>query len=96
MTTAKTKQGRVNFRVPLSVKQRFAEAAAFETGGDLSAFLIAAGLERADRVLSELEVVRIDDTMRARFYAAMRAPARPSEALRQLLNEDDPRLKLVE
>ena len=92
---AKPEQARVDFRVPASVKARFLEAAGYETGGDLSAFLVAAGLERAERVLSQREVLRIDDTTRERFYAAMKAPARPSKALRNLL-KDDPRIKLVE
>lgn len=91
----KTKQARVDFRVPASVKARLQEAAAYATGGDLSAFLVTAGLERAEQVLGQREVLQIDETTRERFYAAMRAPAQPSEALRHLL-KDDPRFRLVE
>ena len=91
----KIQQARVDFRVPMSVKARFLEAASYETGGDLSAFLVAAGLERAERVLSQHEVLHIDETTRERFYAAMRAPAHPSDALRRLL-KDDTRFTLVE
>jgi len=90
----KAERARVNFRVPASVKARFLKAAGYETGGDLSACLVAAGLERAERVLSQRKVLRIDETTRERFYTAMKAPARPSEALRNLL-KDDPRIKLV-
>jgi uncharacterized protein (DUF1778 family) len=71
------------------------KAAAYESGGDVSAFLIAAGLERAERVLVQHESLHIDDTTRERFYAAMRAPARPSRALRQLL-ADGGRYRLLE
>ncbi|MGP6158274.1 MAG: DUF1778 domain-containing protein [Vulcanimicrobiaceae bacterium] len=92
----KAEQARVDFRVPASVKARFVEAAALETGGDLSAFLVAAGLERAERVLAQREVVRIDDETRERFYAAMRAPARPTKALRRLLSDEGSRFRLVE
>jgi uncharacterized protein (DUF1778 family) len=92
----KAEQARVDFRVPLDVKARFQEAAAYETGGDLSAFLVSAGLERADRVLGQREVLQLDEATRERFYAAMRAPAPPSKLLRQLMNEDDQRFKLVE
>jgi uncharacterized protein (DUF1778 family) len=92
----KAEQARVDFRVPVSVKARFQEAAAYETGGDLSAFLVSAGLERADRVLGQREVLQLDEATRERFYAAMRAPAPPSKLLRQLMNEDDQRFKLVE
>jgi len=92
----KAEQARVDFRVPIGVKARFQEAAAYETGGDLSAFLVSAGLERADRVLGQREVLQLDEATRERFYAAMRAPAPPSRVLRQLMNEDDQRFKLVE
>jgi uncharacterized protein (DUF1778 family) len=92
----KAAQARVDFRVPVSVKARFQAAAAYETGGDLSAFLVSAGLERADRVLGQREVLQLDESTRERFYAAMRAPAQPSKLLRKLMNEDDPRFKLVE
>lgn len=93
---SKAEQARVDFRVPASVKARFQEAAAYETGGDLSAFLVAAGLERADRVLGQREVLQLDAATRERFYAAMRAPAKPSELLQQLMNRDDSRFRLVE
>jgi uncharacterized protein (DUF1778 family) len=95
MRAAKTAQARVDFRVPASVKARLQEAASYATGGDLSAFLVAAGLERAEQVLGRHEVLQIDETTRERFYAAMRAPARPSQALRRFL-KDDARFRLVE
>jgi uncharacterized protein (DUF1778 family) len=79
----------VDIRVSASVKARFQEAAAYETGGDLSAFLVAAAVERADRVLAQRETVHLDETTRDRFYSAMRAPTSPSESLRELIREDD-------
>jgi len=91
----KAAQARVDFRVSISVKARFQEAAAYETGGDLSAFLVSAGLERANRVLGQREVLQLDEATRERFYAAMRAPAPPSKLLRQLMNDDE-RFKLVD
>lgn len=91
----KAGQARVDFRVAASVKAKFVEAAAYESGGDLSAFLSSAGLERAERVLAKRDSLHIDDTTRERFYAAMRAPARSSNALRQLLKEGA-RYRLVE
>jgi uncharacterized protein (DUF1778 family) len=96
MATSKSEQSRVDFRVPASVKARFLEAAAYETGGDLSAFLIAAALERADRVLAQREVLQIDDTTRERFYSAMLAPPLPSETLRRFIAEEDARFRIVE
>jgi uncharacterized protein (DUF1778 family) len=58
--------------------------------------LVAAALERADRVLAQREALHLDDTTRKRFYSAMRAKPIPSTHLRQLMNEDDTRFKLVE
>lgn len=92
----KSEQARVDFRVPAEIKTRFQEAAQVENGGDLSAFLVAAGLERADRILAQREVLQLDAATRERFYAAMREPARPSEALRRFMTEEDPRFRLVE
>ena len=89
-------QSRVDFRVPAVVKTKFQEAALYENGGDVSAFLIAAGLERADRVLAAHETLVIKDSeTRQRFYAAMRDTTPPSQALRRLMTEDDPRFRLV-
>jgi uncharacterized protein (DUF1778 family) len=87
---------RVDFSVPAHVKARFQEAAAYETGGDLSAFLIAAGLEMADRVLERTQSLQLDETTRERFYAAMQQPAQPSDALRRLLTESDSPFRIVE
>lgn len=92
----KSEQARVDFRIPAAVKARFLEAAAYETGGDLSAFLISAALERTERVLADREVIRIDGATRERFHAAMRAPAKPTHALRTLIGQDDGRFRLVE
>jgi uncharacterized protein (DUF1778 family) len=58
--------------------------------------LVAAALERADRVLAQREMLHLDDTMRERFYSAVRAKPMPSPLLRQLVNEHDTRFKLVE
>jgi uncharacterized protein (DUF1778 family) len=93
--SSRAEQARVDFRVPARVKARFQEAAAYETGGDLSAFLVAAALERADRVLAQRETLHLDETTRERFYSAMRAKPIPSTLLRQLM-KDDTRFKLVE
>lgn len=90
-------QSRVDFRVPAAVKTKFQEAALYENGGDLSAFLVAAGLERADRVLAAHETLVINDAeTRERFYAAIRDSSPPSEALRRLMTQDDLRFNLVD
>ena len=83
------------FRVPAAVKARFQEAAEYTTGGDLTAFLVAAGLERANQVLAQRGVLEIDDTTRALFHAAMRSPARPSATLRRLVAGDHSNVRAV-
>jgi uncharacterized protein (DUF1778 family) len=47
-------------------------------------------------VLAQREALHLDDKTRERFYSAMRAKPTPSTLLRQLMNEDDTRFKLVE
>jgi len=93
---AKTTQSRVAFRLPADVKARLQEAAAHEAGGDLSSFLIAAGLERAHRVLAQYEALTLDVSTRERFYAAMREPLPPSETLRRFLTQDSTNFRLLE
>jgi uncharacterized protein (DUF1778 family) len=90
-------QSRVDFRVSAAVKNKLQQAALYENGGDLSAFLIAAGLERAERVLAHHDAIVLEDgEMRRRFYAALRDTSPPTEVLRHFLAEDDARIHLVE
>jgi len=46
-------------------------------------------------VLTERETLHLNETTRKHFYSAMRANSIPSTRLRQLMNEDDTRFKLV-
>ena len=90
-------QTRVDFRVPADVKTKFQEAALYENGGDLSAFLIAAGVERANRVLAAHDALVIDDAnTRELFYAAVRDTSAPSEVLQRFMKQDDPRITLTD
>lgn len=92
-----SQQTRVDFRVPADIKDKFQEAALYENGGDLSAFLIAAGVERADKVLAAHDALVLDDTnTRARFYAALRDTSAPSDTLQRLVTQVDPRVRLTD
>lgn len=99
VVTTKSQEGqsRIDFRVPAAVKTKFQEAALYDNGGDLSAFVISAGLERANRVLAAHETLVINDVeTRERFYAAIRDTSPPSQALRHLMARDDLRFRMVD
>jgi uncharacterized protein (DUF1778 family) len=85
---AEPARGRVHLRLSHETKTLLEEAAAVSTGGDLTAFMIAAATERAHRVLSDLEVTRISEPSRRRFYELMLNPPEPSDALKRLLAVD--------
>ena len=79
---------RIHLRVARDVKEMVEQAAALTTGGDVTAFVVGAATERARRVLGDLEVTRIDDASRERFYDLMMNPPKPSAALKKLLASD--------
>ncbi len=79
---------RIHLRIARDVKEMLEQAAAISTGGDVTAFVVEAAAERARRVLSDLEVTRIADDDRHRFYELLRKPPEPSEALKKLLAFD--------
>jgi uncharacterized protein (DUF1778 family) len=79
---------RLHLRVARDVKEMLEQAAALSTGGDVTAFVVGAAAERARRVLSDLEVTRIEDDTRRRFYDLMMNPPEPSDALNTLLASD--------
>ena len=79
---------RMHLRVSSDVKEMLEEAAALVTGGDVTAFVVGAATERARRVLSDVEVTRIEGESRQRFYELMMNPPEPSPALKRLLADD--------
>jgi uncharacterized protein (DUF1778 family) len=76
---------RIHLRVARDVKEMLEQAAALSTGGDVTAFVVGAAADRARRVLSDLEVTRIETESRHRFYDLMMNPPDPSPALKKLL-----------
>ncbi len=79
---------RIHLRVARDVKEMLEQAAALSTGGDVTAFVVGAAAERARRVLNELEVTRIEDDSRRRFYDLVMNPPEPSDELKKLLASD--------
>lgn len=79
---------RLHLRVAHDVKEMLEEAAALSTGGDVTAFVVGAAAERVRRILTDLEVTRIEDDTRRRFYDLMMNPPEPSDALKRLLASD--------
>jgi uncharacterized protein (DUF1778 family) len=80
-----TGRERMHLRLARDVKEMLEQAAALSTGGDVTAFVVGAAAERARRVLGDLEVTRIEDASRQRFYDLVMNPPAPSAALKKLL-----------
>ncbi|HEV2641600.1 MAG TPA: DUF1778 domain-containing protein [Candidatus Elarobacter sp.] len=79
---------RIHLRVARDVKDMLEQAAALSTGGDVTAFVVGAAADRARLVLSDLEVTRVDDSSRRRFYDLVMNPPEPSDRLKKLLASD--------
>ncbi len=79
---------RIHLRVARDVKDMLEQAAALSTGGDVTAFVVGAAADRARLVLSDLEMTRIDDSSRLRFYDLVMNPPEPSARLKKLLASD--------
>ena len=79
---------RIHLRVAGDVKEMLEQAAVLSTGGDVTAFVVGAAADRARLVLGDLEVTRIDDDNRRRFYDLVMNPPEPSDALKKLLAFD--------
>ena len=78
----------MHLRVSTDVKEMLEQAAALSTGGDVTAFVLGAATDRARRIIADLEVTRIDDESRRRFYDLLLKPPAPSKALKKLLSAD--------
>jgi len=85
---AASRRDRIHLRVAGDVKEMLEQAAALSTGGDVTAFVVGAAAERARVVLSDLEMTRIEDDSRRRFYDLVMNPPEPSDALKKLLASD--------
>ena len=72
---------RMEQRTKPRVKARIRQAAAL-LGVDETAFVIGAALARADAVIAEHERTLLAAADREAFFAALDAPAEPTEALR--------------
>lgn len=67
--------------------KRALQSAAEATHKTLSDFVLESALARADRVLAERQVFRLDAKRWAAFLAALDAPPKPRPRLARLLNE---------
>lgn len=82
-------RGRINLRV--NAKQEATLRAAAEANGEsLTGFLLAAGSERADVVLSRARRISIDRAAFDRFVAALEAPTAPMPTLERYASQTSP------
>jgi len=75
------KNDTLNFRVSSAEKATLLEAAARQTGGDITKFVVEPALERARELLQYDEVTTITPEMRQRFVELVVNPPPPSENL---------------
>lgn len=77
------KSERIALRVTPTTR-RLLELAAATTDRDLSGFVVSAARERAERIVAERDVYRIDAENRERFFDLVATPPGPSDALKAL------------
>lgn len=82
-------RGRINLRVDPETEARL-RAAADANGETLTAFLLAAGRERAEEVLARAQRITIDREAFDRFVAALNEPGEPSPTLTRYASGPSP------
>lgn len=82
-------RGRINLRVNPEQEARL-RAAAEVNGETLTGFLLAAGTERADEVLSRARRISVDRATFDRFVAALDAPAEPMPTVERYSSKSSP------
>jgi uncharacterized protein (DUF1778 family) len=78
---------RIEFRMSSELKSEVEEAASL-VGLSLTAFATEALLERARRVKREYSATVLNDEERDAFLKLLAEPAKPSEALRELMRTE--------
>jgi uncharacterized protein (DUF1778 family) len=86
MRTRTNRSEKLDLRLTPNAK-RALQSAAQATHKTLSDFVLESALARADTVLAERQVFRLDGERWRAFMAALDAPPRPRPRLARLLNE---------
>jgi uncharacterized protein (DUF1778 family) len=86
MSTRTNRTEKLDLRLTANAK-RALQTAAQVTHKTLSDFVLESALARADSVLAERQVFRLDASRWNAFIAALDAPPRPRPRLARLLNE---------
>jgi uncharacterized protein (DUF1778 family) len=86
MRTRTNRSEKLDLRLTPNAK-RALQSAAQATHKTLSDFVLESALARADTVLAERQVFRLDGERWQAFMAALDAPPRPRPRLARLLNE---------
>jgi uncharacterized protein (DUF1778 family) len=81
-----TRTEKIDLRLTAQAK-RALQSAAEASHKTLSDFVLESALARADSVLAERQVFRIDEKRWKAFMAALDAPPKPRPRLARLLNE---------
>lgn len=86
MSTRTNRTEKLDLRLTRTAK-RTLQSAAEASHKTLSDFVLESALSRADSVLADRRIFRLDDTRWDAFMAALDAPAKPRPRLQRLLNE---------
>jgi uncharacterized protein (DUF1778 family) len=86
MATRTNRTAKLDLRLTPRAK-RALQSAAEASQKTLSDFVLESALARADRVLAERQIFRLDAKKWAAFMAALDAPPKPRPRLARLLNE---------
>jgi uncharacterized protein (DUF1778 family) len=79
---------RISLRIPETIKERIARAAALE-GRSLTDYVTDAANRAAIRTLEAERVIEVDDQNMARISALLANPPKPTNALRRLMARKD-------
>jgi len=96
MPTATKKPPRIALRISPEKRELLERAAALETGGDLSKFVLGSAEERAAHVLEQHEFTVMSEQTRARLYEILEHPPAPTAHLARLMREGSENFRIVD
>ena len=89
-TSSDLKSERLEFRTTEDVKAMIQQAAQLQ-GMSVSDFIASVAYKEATKAVQDHEVIRLNKAETARFVESFLNPPAPNEALRKLMQTQDPR-----
>ena len=88
MSSAALKNARMELKTTNNMKEMLKTAAAL-SGQDLTSFVLASAEEHAKTVLSDYQSLSLSREEQADFMQALTNPSEPTQALRDLISEEN-------